>query len=190
MMRGFLATPGWASLALCAACGSDPVTYSAPVGIHLKARSGNAGGGVVSDEKSINTESGNPYGAFISEARARIGRDPGIVDVERVELSLLAGSTGVSALGEVFGGSVDVLFQPSDAPRPYPVATGEVGDAASGGPVMFEVTFAADDVPDLDYVKLLLGSFKVITRGPAAPTFAGKGAEAELGVTLTFTAYE
>jgi hypothetical protein len=50
--------------------------------------------------------------------------------------------------------------------------------------------FAAEEIPDLDYVRLLNGSFKVITRGPAAPSFEAKGAEVDLQVTLTFAAFE
>ncbi len=53
------------SLAL-AACGDDPVSYSEPVGINLKAKSSDTINNVVTDDKGINTESGNPYGAFVS----------------------------------------------------------------------------------------------------------------------------
>ena len=41
-----------------------------------------------------------------------------------------------------------------------------------------------------DYPKLLGGSFKVITRGAAAPGFDGNGATANLQVTFTFAAFE
>lgn len=178
-----------AALALCAACSGDPVSYSAPVEISLKIRSASASNGVVADEKSINTESGNPYGAFVSDARARIGRDPVLVDVESVEVELGPGSTGVAGLGDVFAGDVALAFAMNDTNITYPVASGTIG-ADTAGPVPFDVTFAADAVPDLDYVKLLLGSFKLVARGPAAPAFAGKGAEANLQVTLTFAAFE
>ena len=115
------------SLVLCTgACGDDPVSYSAPVGINLKAKSADTVNGVVSDEKGIKTESGNPYGAFVNDARKQLGRDPGVIDVERVELFLGAGSTGVTALGEVFTGTVDVLFQMNDTNNSYPVAAGTI----------------------------------------------------------------
>jgi hypothetical protein len=178
------------ALALCAACSDDPVSYSAPVGITLKARSANASNGVVADEKSINTESGNPYGAFVSAARARIGRDPSIIDVEGVEVGLGPGSTGVAILGDVFTGTVDLVFQMNDTNITYPVATGIIAADTTAGPVPLEVSFVAEEVPDLDYVKLLLGSFKLAARGTAAPAFATKGAEANLQVTLTFAAFE
>ena len=45
------------------ACSSDPVSYSAPVGINLKAKAGDAAAGAITESKGITTESGNPYGA-------------------------------------------------------------------------------------------------------------------------------
>lgn len=172
------------------ACGDDPVSYSAPVGINLKAKSSDTENGVVSDEKGINTESGNPYGAFISDARGKLGRDPALIDVDRVELLLGAGSTGVARLGEVFTGTVDLLFQMNDTDNSYPVASVAIAAGTAAGPVAFDASFAEEDVPDADYVKLLSGSFKVIARGPAAASFVTKGADADLQVTLTFAAYE
>jgi hypothetical protein len=46
------------------ACSDDPLSYSAPVSINLKAKSGDTQNSVVTDEKGITTENGNPYGAF------------------------------------------------------------------------------------------------------------------------------
>jgi len=114
------------SLAL-AGCGDDPVSYSAPVGINLKAKSANSTNGVVTDEKGINTESGNPFGAFVTDARRELGRDPGYIDVDEVTVLLGAGSTGVTRLGEVFTGNVEVLFQMNDTNNTYPVASGTIG---------------------------------------------------------------
>jgi hypothetical protein len=190
MMRQFCLTSLVILIALCAACGDDPVSYSAPVGISLKAKSADTVNGTVADEKNITTESGNPYGAFIGDARALIGRDPGIIDVDSVELSLGAGTTGVAGLGDVFTGNVNVVFQMNDTNNAYPVAVATIDAGTAAGPVAFEITFAAEAIPDLDYVKLLLGSFKVITRGTAAPAFSTKGAEANLQITMTFAAFE
>jgi hypothetical protein len=190
-MYRFASTVLGISLALCAgACGDDPVSYSAPVGINLKAKSSDTANGVVSNEKGINTESGNPYGAFVADARGKLGRDPGVIDVDRVELFLGAGSSGVTALGEVFTGTVDLLFQMNDTNNSYPVAAVSISAGTAAGPVAFDASFAEEDIPDADYVKLLNGSFKVIARGPAAAGFSTKGAEADLQVTLTFAAFE
>ena len=177
------------SLAL-AACGDDPVSYSAPVGINLKAKSADTVNNVVTDEKGINTESGNPYGAFVSDARRELGRDPGSIDVDQVTVFLGAGSTGVTRLGEVFTGNVEVLFEMNDTNNSYPVAAGTIEAAATGGPLELGTSFNSDAVPDLDYAKLLGGSFKVIMRGPAATGFQSKGADADVQVTLTFAAFE
>ena len=46
-------------------CGDDPVSFSAPVGINLKAKSGEVVNNAISNDKGINTESGNPFGAFV-----------------------------------------------------------------------------------------------------------------------------
>lgn len=177
------------SLAL-AACGDDPVSYSEPVGITLKAKSSDTVNNVVTDDKGINTESGNPYGAFVSNARRELGRDPGSIDVEQVTVFLGAGSTGVTRLGEVFTGNVEVLFEMNDTNNSYPVAAGTIDAAATGGPLELGTSFDSDGVPDLDYAKLLGGSFKVIMRGPAATGFSAKGADADIQVTLTFAAFE
>jgi hypothetical protein len=172
------------------ACGDDPVSYSAPVGIHLKAKSGDTVNGVVSDEKSINTESGNPYGAFVADAKAKLGRDPGLIEVDGVELLLGGGSTGAATLGEVFTGAVDVLFQMNDTNNSYPVAQAAIPATTGAGPVAFDVRLDGESIPDADYVKLLGGSFKVIARGPAAASFVTKGADVNLQITLTFSAFE
>jgi hypothetical protein len=104
-----------ASALLLAACGDDPLRYSEPVGINLKAKSADTVGGVVSDEKGISTESTNPYGKFVADARVQLGgKDPAEIALEELTLTLGAGSTGVTRLGEVFTGQVDVLFVMND----------------------------------------------------------------------------
>jgi len=146
--------------------------------------------GVVTGEKSINTEPGNPYGAFVGGARARIGRDPAIIDVERAELALGPGPTGVTTLGEVFAGTVEVVFQMEPTNVTYPVAAGPIDAGTGAGPVELAIVFDADAIPDSDYVKLLLGAFKLGVRGPAAPGFESRGADVGLQITLTFAAFE
>ena len=177
------------SLALVG-CGDDPVSYSAPVGINLKAKSSDTINNVVTDEKGINTESGNPFGAFISDAKRELGRDPGSVDAEKVTVLLGAGSTGVTRLGEVFTGNVEVLFQMNDTNNTFPVAAGTIDAAATGGPIELSPSFTADPTAGVDWNKFLSGSFKVIMRGPAATGFTTKGADADVQVTLTFSAFE
>jgi hypothetical protein len=182
----------FASIAiLLAACSDDPLSYSAPVSINLKAKSSDTQNAVVTDEKGITTENGNPYGEFVNDAQDALdGRDPAIIDVEGVSIFLGANSTGVTTLGEVFDGSVDVLFQMNDKDNTYPVATRTIEPSAGAGPLAFDIEFPADDVPDADYDKMLSGSFKVVVRGDAATDFEGKGADADIQTTFTFAAFE
>lgn len=177
-------------IALTAGCGDDPLSYSAPVAINLKAKSADTQNAVVTDEKGITTESGNPYGAFVSDAQRTLGRDPALIDVARVTLFLGANSTGVTTLGGVFDGGVDVLFQMNDTNNTYPVATRTLDASTPAGPIDFDLEFPADTVPDADFAKMLSGSFKVVIRGGAATGFETKGADADLQASFTFAAYE
>ena len=173
------------------ACGDDPISYSAPVGINLKAKSSATTNNVVSDEKGINTESGNPYGAFITEAKRRLsGKSPTSIEIDKVEIFLGAASTNVTRLGEVFDGNLEVLFQMNDTNNSYPAASGAVPAATGAGPLELGATFDSGALPEFDYIKLLGGSFKVVTRGPAAAGFTTKGADADIQITFTFAAFE
>jgi hypothetical protein len=175
-------------IALLAGCGDDPLSYSAPVAINLKAKSGEVSGNAVSQQKGINTESGNPYGAFITDARRELGRDPARVEVDEAKLTLGAQSVGVVTLQEVFVGDVDVAFVIDDSNNTYDV--GHVIDPTGVGPTAIGIRFESAEVSDADYAKLLSGSFKVVVRGPASPGFSTKGAEANLQVSFTFAAFE
>ena len=176
-------------LGVCtAACGDDPVSYSAPVGINLKAESGAVNNAVISDEKGITTESGNPYGAFMTDARTQLGHDPARVELDGLDLTLGATSTGVTALEQVFTGDVDVLFLMNDSNNTY--NAGRVTNPTGPGPVEVDVSFASDAVTDVDWDKLLGGGFKVVIRGTAATDFASKGAKADLQLMFSFAAFE
>jgi hypothetical protein len=179
------------SVLALAACSDDPISYSAPVGINLKAKSSDTVNNVVSDEKGITTESGNPYGAFMAEAKTRLsGKSPSSVELVEVEVFLGAGSTNVTRLGEVFDGNVEVLFQINDTNNSYPAASGAVPAATGPGPIELGAAFESGALPEFDYIKLLGGSFKVVTRGSAAAGFTTKGADADIQITLTFAAFE
>ena len=179
---------GLASLIAFAACSDDPVSYSAPVGINLKAESGSVSGTAISDEKSITTESGNPYGAFVADARAKLGHDASRIEIDEVTLTLGALSTGVTALEQVYAGDVDVLFLMNDTNNSYPI--GRVGNPMGTGPVDVVVLLDSDAISDTDWPKFLGGSFKVIIRGTAATDFQSKGAKADLQLNFTFAAFE
>jgi hypothetical protein len=170
-------------------CGDDPISYSQPVTINLKAKSGDVSASVVSGDKSITTESGNPYGEFISDSRdALAGSDPSAIELDSVTLLLGAQSTGVTQLQEIFGGQVDVLFVMNDSNNSHTAAF-VVGPTGSG-PVALSSNFDSTAMGSGDYAKLLQGSFKVVIRGPAATAFESKGAEADLQLTFGFVAFE
>jgi hypothetical protein len=177
-----------AMLVSLAACGDDPLSYSAPVAINLKAESGAVNGTAISDEKGINTESGNPYGAFIGDARARLGHDPARVEIDELRLTLGAQSEGVTTLEQVYTGDVDVLFLMNDTNNTY--SAGRVTNPTGAGPVGVGILFDSTTVSEQDWVKLVGGSFKVVIRGTAATDFASKGAKADLQLAFTFAAFE
>ncbi len=183
--------PIFACVSLVAACSDDPVSYSAPVGINLKAKSDDVVNGVVTDEKNINTESGNPYGAFISDAQDELGGgDPATFELEKLELLLGGNSSGVTGLGEIFDGTTEVLFIMADTNNSHVVGSGEITATTEGGPVELGINFDSGDYQGDDWDKLLDGGFKVVIRGDAAPEFETKGADADLQVTFTFAAFE
>ena len=175
--------------ALAPACASDPLSYSAPVGINLKAKSSDVSGSAVSDAKDITSEVGNPFGAFVTQARAKLGgHDPARIEVDNVDLVLGAQSTGVSALDQVYTGDVDIAFVMNTSSNTYDV--GHVMNPIGVGPVSVDVTFSYAQLAPQDRSSFIGGMYKVVIRGPAAATFPAAHAEANLQVTLTFAAFE
>jgi len=174
---------------LLSGCG-DPVSFSAPVGINIKAKAADTTNGVISQDKSISTESGNPYGAFINEARAKLeGKDPASIEIASLTLLLGAQSTGVTKLEQVFTGNVEVFFVMNDTNNSY--AVGNIKDPEGSGPLELDVTFDSDKIVGEDRTRLLNGSFEAAIRGPAAAGFTSpNAAEASLQLTFTFEAYE
>jgi hypothetical protein len=171
-----------------AACGSELRSYEVPVDVHLQVKTKNKDE-VVTGEKAIRTELGDPFGVFIEDVRRKLGRDPATIDVNGAEVGLGAGSIGAVLLGEVFAGTVRVLFQLDETGSNYPVAMGEV---SASTPVLLslDASFDADVVPDADYVGFLGGGFKVSISGLAAPAASAKPVDVDLQLTLTFAALE
>lgn len=174
---------------LASACGSSaPVTYSAPVGISLDAKSSDVVAGQVQADKNISTENGNPYGAFVNAAEKALGHAPSRIVVTGATLTLsLSGSTLVTALDQVFAGTVRLSFEPNGSSNSYPVAS--VASPAGTGPVQMAVTFDSSSMTAADYSDLVGGAFKVALEGPAASGFGAGGATADMTGTFTFEAY-
>ncbi len=175
------------ALVSLAACGSDPVSYSTPVGINLKAKSSDVANTAITDDKSITTESGNPYGAFVTDAHTKLGRDPTAIEIDQLTLTLGAQSTGVVALQDVYSGDVDIALIMNDTNNTYDA--GHVTSPTGVGPVDLNVVFQSSQVTATDFPKMLTGSFKVVIRGTAAVGFSTKNAEANLQATFTFAAF-
>jgi hypothetical protein len=172
-----------------AACGSDPVNYSAPVGIELKAKSGDVNQSAVTESKDITTESGNPYGAFVNDATAKLGgRTPSSIELDQLTLTLGGQSTGVSSLEQVVTGDVDVAFIVNNTNNTYDA--GHITNPTGVGPVAMTPTFDWTLVAPQDQPQMLNGSFKVVLRAPAATSFSAANASASLQTTFTFTAFQ
>ncbi len=168
---------------LAAGCGSDPaVSYSAPVAIsfnNIKPGTSNA----ILESKSITSPSGNPWGKFLNDAKARLGRDPSRIVVIGAAIELLA-STGFTGLQDVFTGPVSVSFLVT--PRPYQLAG--VTSPTTAGPVPMAIVFGTFDSATMaagDYASLLGSSFSVVLAGTAPTAATG----ANIQTTFTFVAY-
>jgi hypothetical protein len=181
-------------LVVCAAlsllgCGDDAVSYSAPVGINLKAKSSDTVNSTVTAQKGISTESGNPFKVFVDAARQELdGQAPSRVELAALTLTLGAGSVGVASLADVFSGRVEVLFRVEESNNTY--VAGHVENPTGSGPVTFLIDFDSTAMAPDDYTRFLDSKFNVVLRGSAAPTFMSKGAEVDFQTTFSFTAFE
>jgi hypothetical protein len=163
-------------------------SFSTPITITLSAKSADTTGGMVSTEKSISAEEGNPYGTFIINARLRGRRDPRRIGIEAATLSLGPGSVGVGSLGDVFDGTTEVLVRLNGTGTDYPVGEVDIAPLTIG-----EVRLTAhfnDMMPDADVARMVNADFKIMVRGKATTGFTGKGSEAVLKTTLTFSSYQ
>jgi hypothetical protein len=176
--------------AIAAGCGGDVVSHSGPVGIHLAFSSGDVAAGRVGDDKNINTESGNPYAAYIAEAQGVLGHDPSRIEVDSLTLTVTPGSSGVTQLGAIFDGVTAITFEMNGTDTIVPVATLAVDAAVGAGPAPMSVGFDSDTVTGEDWTSLVDGNFKVIVDGPAAAGFAGASASVDLEALFTFEAIE
>lgn len=177
-------------LALCtlAACNDDPVAFSAPVTLNLKLGPNDVVAGVVHGEKNINSESGNPYGAFVSDAKAQLaGQRPSAIAVTGATVTL-APSSQVATLDNIFANDLAIAFVINDSNNEYLAATGE--PAAGATISVLTEQFDSGTMPEFDYLKLVDGSFKTIVRGPAASDFVANGADGDLALTIQFAAFK
>lgn len=155
-------------VSLATACGdpdaANTVNYSGPVSITVdKFKDGEVHNEAFDADKNVNTESGNPYGAFLQQARTTLGRAPAAVLVERVTLTLGGDSAGVTRFEQFLGGPLTVYLASSTAT----VNVGTVAQPAGAGPVEVAIAATRDTLAPLQ-ADLINGSFKVGIRVPAA----------------------
>ena len=171
------------------ACTDDPVGYSSPVGIELKAKSGDSANNTIIERKDITTESGNPYGAFTNNATTQLGgKTPSRIELDKLTLTLGAQSTNVTALEQVVSGDVDIAFSMNSSNNVYDA--GHVMNPKGVGPVAMDSTFDWDSLTPADQAAMLNGSFKIVLTAPTAEGFSAANADAQLEPTFTFTAFE
>ena len=178
--------------ALLGACGGEePLSVSSPIGINLKAEEGDVkDNNVINVEKSITSESGNPWGAFIADVEDQLGGPPGDIELESLELTLAATSDGVTELREVFQGTIDIQFQMNDTDNVFGAASVVIDDSVEGRSIAMDPSFDYGDFQGVDLDKLLGGSYKVVLGAPAHPDFAGLKAKGDLQLTFDFAAFE
>lgn len=144
--------------------GANTVNYSGPVTINVdKFKDGDVRNEAFDSDRSVSTESGNPYGAFQQQARAVLGRPPAAVVVDRVTLTLGADARGVTAFEQFLGGPLTLYLASSQTT----VNVGTVAQPRGAGPVEVQITATRDTLAPIQN-DLTQGSFKVGIRVPAA----------------------
>ncbi len=167
---------------IAAGCGSDAVSYSAPVAITFNSIKPGIGNAILED-KGITQPSGNPWGKFMNDAKLRLGRDPSKIVATGVTIELLT-STGFTGLQDVFTGPTSISFVVT--PNSYQLAG--ITSPTSAGPVPMAIVFGTFDSGTMaagDYASLLGGSFRVVLAGTAPTAASG----ANIQTTFTFVAY-
>lgn len=177
-------------LVLAVGCSDDPVSVSDVVDLKLTLSSVDVENGTLLDEKNINTESGNPYGAFVQKARDEIGGEPSRIAVTGTAVTVDATSRNVTTLGGVFLGTTRFEFIMNGSTTRYVVATKDVVGGDGAGPIQFAVDFDSAPMPAADYTDMAGGSFKVALSGPPAAGFETANADANITISLTFEAFE
>lgn len=162
-------------------CPEEPIAYSETVSLKLSGmKEGDVKNNELSEEKNVNSESGNPYGAFVKAATDALGRSPGRIAAKSAFLRIHSDSSGVTDFGEIFT-SMELFF--SDSATTIPVGT--VG-SPSGSSV--EVALSEVDLEAL-HDSMVGGDFKVGVRGATQATTPDKF-ELRISIDIAFEAYE
>ena len=167
-------------------CEEDPVGVEDRIVIQLSGiKESDINSGTVQKSKNVTTETSNPYGAFLQDARQTLGRDPSRIGVTMVQITLAGDSRGVASFGDLFNGTVEV-FLDADVGGTVPVA--RVSAPGGSGPIDLElVSDEASLAPIL--AALLATNFRVGIRG-ATPRTGSDDFDARIDVRIGFAAYE
>ena len=166
---------------------SDRVAESPPISVEI--------GGIKADDiqssaftrdKTVDGEPGKPYDAFLAEARRQLdGRDPSLIAVDHIVLSVGNDSRGIGANGfaEVFK-TVEVFL--SDGTTTIRVGT--LDELPIGTLIEVPVVASDEDLMPLQR-RLMSKDFKVGVRGTVVDA-PPADFEIKTNVQLTFHAYE
>jgi hypothetical protein len=168
---------------LLAHCADDPIAYSEVISLKLSGiKDGDAKNGVTTEEKNVNTESGNPYGAFLASAEGALdGAEPGRVELSSALVGLHADSKGVAQLDQVFS-RVELFISSSTATYP-------LGDATSLSASTAAFVLSEDVDWEALQPTLVQGDFKVGVRVDVITDMEDNW-DAKLFLDLNFSAYE
>ena len=181
MRRGLVTSIISLSALAGAACGNDP----SHVTLGLDVEYSNGGHGILFASKPMASEEGDPYGAFIDDARKRLGKEPSRIGIDGLSVTLVGGSDEARALEDVFVGTLEVSFigRGPGWPAPlYPV--GSVSRPTGEGPVALDVAFDADTFASEQADWLRTGDFTVSLRSPYPDDFHGGSADVQLTFIL------
>ncbi|MDI7266505.1 MAG: hypothetical protein QME96_00750 [Myxococcota bacterium] len=168
------------------ACDDDPVAETNVVVVTLGGiKENDIRSGVIEESKGISTQTGNPYNQFIQTARARLGGNPGRIDVTAVSFTLDADSRGVASFADLFTAQVDVFFDAGSAGGT--VNVGRVNAPTGTGPVNCELVADEYELAPIQDA-LLGGNFRVGIRG-MTNRLTTDNFEARINIRLGFAAY-
>ena len=165
------------------ACGDDPVAFSEVVSLKLSGvKNGDLVNGTASEEKSVSSESGNPYGEFLKHAKEKLGGiEPSRIEVVGVTVQVHADSKNATRIEQVFA-DLEVFI--ANNATTIPVAS---HDNPTGSSLKMPL------LEDVDYGgvtdSMLKGDFKMGARGSTVDPVPNDF-DLKLTLDVRFEAYE
>jgi hypothetical protein len=176
-----------ASSILAVGCAEEgPKLFTAPISLQLDLKESDIQDGVLSRDKNISTEQGNPWSKFVQDAKASLGRDPTAFEITTAQVTLdAADSENVDAFDDLTTtGELRLVATKTDGEVPIGFAR---QSKPSGTLIKPAITASKDDLAPL-YQPMLGSDFKVRIEVDTTRTDKDKF-KADLSVTLTAGAY-